>query len=190
MPPTSPRSRGRQRDRQEAPASLLVVQAFLNTIDLHTGADVWANPAALERWAVGKGLLPARTNLTDDDLARAREVRKGLRAALGDNAANSTPFEALEEAAGEAVLRVRFEPGGRLRLEPAATGIDGALGRVFAHIVTAQEEGLWHRFRVCARATCRAAFYDVSRNRSAKWCRPGCGEWSNAHRSRIGGRRR
>ena len=34
----------------------------------------------------------------------------------------------------------------------------------------------WTRLKVCARDSCRWAFYDTSRNRSGRWCSmAGCG---------------
>ena len=55
-------------------------------------------------------------------------------------------------------------------LEPAASGVDGALGRLLAIVARAIEDGTWQRLKVCPADTCQWAFYDASRNRSAVWC--------------------
>ena len=175
MPPAPHISKPRKRALQPAPGDLRLVQSFLNTFDLRAGTEAWENPAALAQWAVGEGLLPVGTELSEADLQRTIDVREGLRAALAGGRKKSH-LQALDNATTEAVLRVRFEPGGAFRLEPVASGIDGFLGRLWVSIAAAQVEGVWQRFKVCASAECRAAFYDLAPNRSAKWCRPGCGD--------------
>ncbi|WP_454085637.1 CGNR zinc finger domain-containing protein [Georgenia sp. Marseille-Q6866] len=38
------------------------------------------------------------------------------------------------------------------------------------------QDGTWTRLKVCARDTCRWAFYDASRNQARRWCSmAGCG---------------
>ena len=56
------------------------------------------------------------------------------------------------------------------RLEPAAGGVDGALGRLLVIVARAMQEGTWPRLKVCLADTCQWAYYDNSRNRSAVWC--------------------
>src|ERR671914_22880 len=56
------------------------------------------------------------------------------------------------------------------RLEPAAGGVDGALGRIVAVIHAAIADGTWERLKACERDVCRWAFYDRSKNRSGHWC--------------------
>ena len=49
----------------------------------------------------------------------------------------------------------------------------------------------WARLKVCARDSCRWAFYDASRNRSGRWCSmAGCGnivKMRRAHRTQPAG---
>jgi predicted RNA-binding Zn ribbon-like protein len=52
---------------------------------------------------------------------------------------------------------------------PAVAGLLTAIDR-------AERDQTWERLKVCARDTCRWAFYDASRNRSGRWCSmAGCG---------------
>ncbi len=50
--------------------------------------------------------------------------------------------------------------------------------------------GEWERLKVCARDTCRWAFYDASRNHARRWCSmAGCGNYVKMRR-RAGERAR
>jgi predicted RNA-binding Zn ribbon-like protein len=65
---------------------------------------------------------------------------------------------------------MRFDDSGVATLEPAAAGVDGALGRLLAIVAAAQADGSWERLKACPWDTCRWAFYDHSKNRSGRWC--------------------
>ena len=55
-------------------------------------------------------------------------------------------------------------------LEPAAVGVDGALGRLVAIVHGAVANGTWAHLKACERGRCRWAFYDHSKNHSGRWC--------------------
>ena len=113
------------------------------------------------------------TQLTEADVEHAREAREALTALIGGNNGfdvSAAALERLDRAAAKALLRVRFETGSTGRLEPAAGGLDGALGRFLAILMQARSDGLWPRFKICANGACRKAFYDYSTNRSGRWC--------------------
>ena len=76
----------------------------------------------------------------------------------------------LDAAARRARLTVRFSGLDETALEPQATGVDGALGRLLAIVAAAIADGTWKRLKICPADDCRWAFYDESRNRSATWC--------------------
>jgi predicted RNA-binding Zn ribbon-like protein len=76
----------------------------------------------------------------------------------------------LDAAARRARLTLRFTGADETALEPAAGGVDGALGRLLAIVKAALDDGTWQRLKVCPADTCLWAFYDASRNRSAVWC--------------------
>jgi predicted RNA-binding Zn ribbon-like protein len=76
---------------------------------------------------------------------------------------------------------VRFDAAGRSRLEPSASGVDGALGRLLAIVNTAMTDGTWPRLKACRSHACLWAFYDASKNRSGAWCSMAvCGSRSKA----------
>ncbi|MEY2513924.1 MAG: hypothetical protein QOJ89_1282 [bacterium] len=107
------------------------------------------------------------------DLRRSIELREALRAQL--RAHHGDPLDpqaasVLDAAAQRARLTLRFTGDERTALEPAAGGVDGALGRLLAIVKDAIDDGTWSRLKVCAAETCQWAFYDESRNRSGTWC--------------------
>jgi predicted RNA-binding Zn ribbon-like protein len=160
--------------QQEAPGDLERVREFVNTIDLEDGTEQLETPDALARWLQARGLAEAGTRATAGDLTRVREVREALRALLLANTVGSpAPEDAaqiLERAARRARVRLRF--GGRAGswLEPEATGVDGALGRLLSTVHAAKAEGTWERLKACREHTCEWAFFDHTKNRSGTWC--------------------
>ncbi|MCO8276780.1 CGNR zinc finger domain-containing protein [Actinoplanes sp. TRM 88003] len=142
-----------------APDQLEPVRRFINTLDIEAGTD------ALDDWL----------DSTDpDDLHRARELREALRTAAAANH-DKTPLPAavvavLDDAARRADLVVAFTPDRHWRTASRATGVDGALGDLVLRVLDAMTAGTWPRLKVCARDTCRWAFYDTSRGGTGKWC--------------------
>jgi predicted RNA-binding Zn ribbon-like protein len=186
---------GESAPEKTAPQPLYLVQRFVNSIDLESGEDELSSPAALRDWFVERGLMDAGETATRSDLARAVDVRDGLRAVLLAN--NGLPLdrdrvERLDRAAARAGLRVRFEPGAAPELMAAPEGVDGAIGRLMAVVAAAVENGRWQRLKACHRDPCFWAFYDHSKNRSGRWCRmEDCGniEKARAFRERRRGAR-
>jgi predicted RNA-binding Zn ribbon-like protein len=157
-----------------APQPLYLVQRFVNSVDLESGEDELESPDALRRWLAGRGLIQRDERLGDADLARALDVREGLRAVLLAN--NGLPLdeekvERLDHAVSSAGVRVRFRPGEDPQLVPESPGIDGAIARLMAIVAAAVEHGRWERLKACPREECEWAFYDRSKNRSGRWCK-------------------
>jgi predicted RNA-binding Zn ribbon-like protein len=167
-----------------APGDLELVRGFVNTLEVDEEADELSSPAALASWLRGRGLMRGRA-ATHADLMHALRVREALRALLSENNGQHTRKEAaavLDRAARRARLGVRFRAGAG-RLEPSAGGVDGALGRLLGISAAAMLDGTWPRLKACRHDTCSWAFYDHSKNRSAKWCSmQSCG---NVHKARA-----
>jgi hypothetical protein len=64
---------------------LLLVQSFVNTLDLDLGTDLLADTRQGGQWLREAGLVRAGARVTDADLERARAVRRGIRALLAQN---------------------------------------------------------------------------------------------------------
>jgi predicted RNA-binding Zn ribbon-like protein len=157
---------------QAAPGQLEHVRAFVNTYDVEDGTDELENPEALGRWLRDRGLLRGGRP-TRADLAYARRLREAIRALLLESNGLSVRKEAaltLNRAARKAGLSLVFDPAGTARLELAAKGVDGALGRLLAIVAAATADGTWSRLKACRADDCQWAFYDRARNRSRRWC--------------------
>jgi predicted RNA-binding Zn ribbon-like protein len=164
---------GESTPAKTAPQPLYLVQRFVNSIDLENGEDELDSPDALRRWLLERELLAAGEEVGEDDLARALDVREGLRAVLLAN--NGLPLderkvERLDRAVRGAGVRVRFRPGEEPELVPDSAGVDGAIARLMAIVAAAVEHGRWERLKACPREECEWAFYDRSKNRSGRWC--------------------
>ncbi|HKP17433.1 MAG TPA: CGNR zinc finger domain-containing protein [Gaiellaceae bacterium] len=142
-----------------APEPLLLVQRFVNTVNLESG-DEW-----LRRWFEERGVTPDPA-----ELERARVLREAVRELLYANnhhPIEGDPWTTLRRAADAAELSIDFA---RQALVPRAPGADGLIGTVLVTAFTAMADGTWPRLKVCRNHGCRWAFYDYSKNRSASWC--------------------
>jgi predicted RNA-binding Zn ribbon-like protein len=160
---------------QPAPGDLEIVRRFVNTADREAGTERLTDPAALAAWLADSdhGLLDPGTPASEADLAHALAMREAVRAVLlhhGGLVLDPAAPAVLDATARRARLGVSFDGHGRAAPAAQAAGVDGALGRLLAIVVRAQADGTWVRLKVCPDETCRWAFYDRSRNRSAVWC--------------------
>lgn len=154
-------------DREPAPGSLRLVQAFVNSVDAEHGPDLFEDPEGLAEWLARNGL---EAGVRPDDPAAAREVREALRALLHAN--NGAPGDPAAAAVlDRAARRARLEPAfGAVALVPRAGGVDAAIGHVLAAAFASMLDGSWSRLKACPRELCGWAFYDRSSNASATWC--------------------
>jgi predicted RNA-binding Zn ribbon-like protein len=174
----------------DAPGPLLVVQELVNTLDIESGTDSVGSPAGLRAWLVERGLAPGDLRPTADDIARVAELREALRALLHANNGGALDPDKLRNLnrAGRGGLRVRFGEDGAAVLEPQPEeAIAAAIGRIVAIVFVAVTDGTFTRLKACPARDCGWAFYDRSKNRSARWCSMAiCGsrEKMRAHRAR------
>ena len=174
-----------------APMPLLLVQAFVDTLDRDLGTDIFADPDDARGWLADAGLrVPARAQPEPDfapaprrpetdfaeDLRLAREARASIQALIGRNTGDEplTPDDLapLEKVLGQAQPRLEVAVDGQVRLgpaRPARTLTDGLLGLLLI-IRDAQADGSWDRLKLCGNPDCRWAFYDRSHSRRGAWC--------------------
>ena len=173
-----------------APGPLLVVQELVNTLDIEVGTDSIQTPAGLRDWLFERSLAPADLRPTRDDIARMTDFREALRTLLHANNGDTVDPDGLRSLnrAGRGGLRVRFADDGRAALEPQAEeAIAAAIGRIVAVVFVAIADGTFGRLKACPGRDCGWAFYDRSKNQSARWCSMAiCGsrEKVRAHRAR------
>lgn len=175
-----------------APDQLKFVQGFINTLDLQDGDDAFALPSGVAAWFVRHGRLPAGAILSKEERQRAVNTREALRKLLMVNygyPVDQGAMEVLSAVGARAPLRFVDDGEGGLRPEPVGEDLDANLGELLAIVHDAMLIGTWRRLKVCARDSCRWAFYDNSRNRSGTWCSMEvCGnrEKARGHRERMG----
>jgi predicted RNA-binding Zn ribbon-like protein len=166
-----------------APMPLLLVQAFVDTLDEDLGTDIFAQPDQARAWLAEAGLRVPEPQSPDrpdpgfaDDLRLAREVRESIRALIGRTTGNE-PLTAddlapLEKVLGQGQPRLDVTADGQVRLGPALPAralADGLLGLLLI-VRDAQADGSWDRLKLCGNPDCRWAFYDRSHSRRGAWC--------------------
>ncbi|MFG2882521.1 CGNR zinc finger domain-containing protein [Streptomyces sp. NPDC048297] len=147
-------------ERSAAPGGLALVESLVNTVDLESGADTLDTPEGRDRLGI-----------TEDETARARELRESLRATLLAHAGHpphrtTTP---LGELLARAPLYVAVDDrDGSAHLAPADTA--PLLSRVAAAVAEALVAGTWTRLKACEAETCHWAYYDRSPAGRGRWC--------------------
>ena len=163
-----------------APMPLLLVQAFVDTLDTDLGTDVLAHAEEARAWLADAGLRDAGQDEAGwpgpdfgDDLRLARAARESIRALIGhDGPLTPDQLEPLETLLREAQPRLDVTAEGRVLLAagaPPVTLAEGILGLLLI-IRDAQADGSWDRLKLCSSADCQWAFYDRSHSRQGAWC--------------------
>jgi predicted RNA-binding Zn ribbon-like protein len=151
----------------------MLVQSFLNTHDLETGRDMLAAPDGAHAWLSEHRLATPGTEYDEADRRRLIEVRGALQELVAANITNGLQRRAvttLNEAARRVRLGVRLHPVDGYRLMAEGVGVDRPIGELLIGVTASMAAGNWNRLKVCANEACQRAFYDASRNRSARWC--------------------
>jgi predicted RNA-binding Zn ribbon-like protein len=159
-----------------APPPLLLVQAFVDTLDLDLRTDVLAHSDEARSWLADAGLRAEDQPGFDADLRLAREARESLRAMIGRNTGGPPLTEAelrpLEQVTSRARTRLEVTADGRVGLgtgDGAGRLADGLAGLLLA-VRDAQADGSWDQLKLCGNPDCRWAFYDRSRSHQGAWC--------------------
>jgi hypothetical protein len=155
-----------------APGDLELVRGFLSLHDHVAGTRDSLPPGSetIAWWLRERGLLAGGELPAEAELRWAGQILEALRSRVGENMgapADADAIRALDRAARETELSVDF--GGKA-LRPDALGVRGAVGRILAIAFLAELDGSWSRFKGCSSPTCRAVFWDRSKNRSGRWC--------------------
>jgi predicted RNA-binding Zn ribbon-like protein len=173
---TTPSDSPQPGGRRPAPGRLALVQAFLNThydLGADGGGELLGDHEALGEWMAAHALVAADTRLEAPDLARALAFREGLRAlafANNDEPLDEAAVEALGAASAGVTTEIRIAPDGPAFVPRSETALGDGLGTLLAITATAMIDGTWPRLKACPGRHCGWAFYDHSRNQSARWC--------------------
>lgn len=153
------------------------LRAFANTYDLEGDTDALSDAPALTSWLRAQGLLGSRESADENDLATARLLRDGLRAAMTAHHSGEVgaAIPELDQAVASLPLRVVFD-GTEPALAPVDGGARGALAQIVIAVAECHAAGVWSRLKLCPADDCRWAFYDTSKSRTRVWCAMGvCG---------------
>ena len=163
-------------EHKMAPPPLLLVQAFVNTLDLEAQTDMLAHADEARAWLADAGLRDPEEPGFAEDLQLAREVRDSLRAMIARNTGGPPLSEAelrpLRQVTSEATLRLEVTAGGQVGLETGdgAERLADGLAGLLLTIRDAQAAGSWDRMKLCGNPDCLWAFYDRSHGRQGAWC--------------------
>jgi CGNR zinc finger/Putative stress-induced transcription regulator len=161
--------------RQPAPHDLAVVQAFMNTYcdRAKHGGEILLRPDVLHEWLSTHQLIADRHRLSVDDLQRAIAIRGGMRALAFANNGLDLDLDAviaMRQASAGALSEIHIDPDGPRLISSPDADINRALGALLAITARAMNDGTWSRLKACPGRDCGWAFYDHSRNQSARWC--------------------
>jgi predicted RNA-binding Zn ribbon-like protein len=161
------------------PPAVELLRDFVNTYEPQADAESLTSPDRLRDWFVERHLMPAAAHLGPTDLAMAVTIREGLRAVLLHHAGHASDPAALlrlDDALAAVPLRPAFTHDGYQLVSTVDTPIQHALAQLIDAIRRCREDHTWSRLKVCARDSCRWAYYDASRNQVRRWCSmAGCG---------------
>jgi predicted RNA-binding Zn ribbon-like protein len=159
--------------RPKAPGRLGLLQRFVNTYN-HDFPPEWdriGTPKRAQAWLRQKRLVAPGDRVSDDDVARLRELREAIRELAVANQGGkpgAAATDTVRRLADTAQLGVAIDDTGRTVLAPTSSGVDGAVAMLLGILHEAQLTGQWSRLKGCRQ--CEYAFFDRSKNRSAAWC--------------------
>ncbi|MFC8298430.1 CGNR zinc finger domain-containing protein [Micromonospora orduensis] len=174
-------------DDVAVPAAARLIRDFVNTFEPQIDDETLTSPDRLRDWFTERRLLPAGVHLGQADLDAAVTIREGLRAVLLGHAGHSADAGALDrlnQALAATPVAPRFTADGHRLVAVGDTPLDQAVAGLVDAIGECAADGSWRRLKVCARDTCRWAYYDASRNQARRWCSmAGCGNYVKMRRA-------
>jgi predicted RNA-binding Zn ribbon-like protein len=155
-----------------APMPLLLVQGFVNTLDLEDGTDLLDVPATAQEWLVDAGLLDVASELSAGEVEHAKAVREAIRELIeAEGQVGDGRLEPLRQLAASHRVQLTLTDSGAIALRNSRQGgLDDGLFELLLIVHRAQQEGTWSRLKICANDECRWAFFDRSRNQQGNWC--------------------
>ena len=157
-----------------APGDLELLQRFAN-LHVHRADDVSTDPPAevIREFLVDRGLLTQNERFTEKDretYLALRDAIRGLIEADDDASIPASDAEVMDRIGLAAGLHPHFHSAHAPTLEPKGHGVAAAFGAIVAIAFVGEFDGSFAHLKLCADETCRAVFYDRSKNHSGRWC--------------------
>lgn len=173
-------------DERGAEATRLAVETVLRFVN--TRADGAGRPErfgdseGFADWASERRLLATDALISEADAASARELRDAIVVLLLAHA-DDADVTAAQVAAAERFLRgasaryplLTIVTTAGVELIAEDDGPVGVLASVLAAVTALAQRGDWGSIKACCNPPCHFGFVDRTRNRSARFCSPGCG---------------
>ena len=157
-----------------APGDLELLQRFTN-LHVHRPHDVSTDPPAevIREFFVERGLLTPNERFTDKDRETFLALRDAIRRLIepdDDAPLAAEDAQVIDRIGLAAGLHPHFHATHAPTLEPKGKGVAAAFGAVVAIAFVSAFDGSFDHLKLCASETCRAVFYDRSKNHSGRWC--------------------
>jgi predicted RNA-binding Zn ribbon-like protein len=157
-----------------APGDLELLQRFTN-LHVHRADEVDTDPPVevIRGFLVDRGLLSPNERFTEKDRETFLSLRDAIRAlieAQGGSPISAEDAELIDRIGLAAGLHPHFHTAHAPTLEPKGRGVAAAFGTVVAIAFVGAFDGSFEHLKLCADESCRAVFYDRSKNHSGRWC--------------------
>jgi predicted RNA-binding Zn ribbon-like protein len=157
-----------------APGNLELLQRFTN-LHVHRADELTTDPPAevIREFLVERDLLTPNERFTEKDretFLALRDAIRGLIEADDDALIATEDAEVIDRIGLAAGLHPHFHAAHPPTLEPKGKGVAAAFGAVVAIAFVSAFDGSFDHLKLCASQTCRAVFYDRSKNHSGRWC--------------------
>lgn len=157
-----------------APGALELLQRFANLHEHDEQGQTVDPPLEMIRgFLVGRGLLTEEERFTASDRETYLRLRGAIRRLVDAEPEDPIPAsdaEVIDRIGVSAGLHPHFHAAGFPTLEPKGEGVAAAFGQIVAIAFVASFDGTFEQLKSCADETCRAIFYDKSKNHSGRWC--------------------
>jgi len=157
-----------------APGDLELLQRFVNLHEHDDQGTTVDPPLEMVRgFLVDRGLLTRGERFTAADretYLRLREAIRRLVEAEPEDPLPAADVEVIDQIGTAAGLHPHFHAAGSPTLEPKGAGVAAAFGTIVAIAFVTSFDGTFEHLKTCADETCRAVFFDKSKNHSGRWC--------------------
>lgn len=157
--------------QRPAPEPLNLIQEFVNTHAYGDYPEQLSTASGARSWFRARSLV--LSDLNEQALGRILEIRELLRTVLLGHAGHADAAKSargLQHALRSAAVHIRIDENGGASAEALGTGLQHFQNRLAAQMLSSSIDGTWARLKACGNDECQVAFYDHSRNGTARYC--------------------